>query len=162
MKTTELICARCGKQFTKRYNEYARQIRRGRHLERFFCSLACAGFDRDELSPFRYYINNCKRNSRKRGIEFNLTVEYIQRLWKHQKGICPYLRIEMFLDAVGHVRHTSPCSASLDRIDSNRGYIEGNVEWICLFVNLGKNGFSKEQIQNLLGLWQRSNAPHSQ
>lgn len=38
-------------------------------------------------------------------------------------------------------------SASLDRIDSDKGYTKDNVEWICLFVNLGKNEYSKEEVK---------------
>jgi len=35
--------------------------------------------------------------------------------------------------------------ASLDRIDSSIGYIEGNVEFVCLFINLSKNSFSRQE-----------------
>lgn len=30
------------------------------------------------------------------------------------------------------------CTASLDRIDSNEGYIEGNVQWVHKAINLMK------------------------
>jgi hypothetical protein len=40
--------------------------------------------------------------------------------------------------------------ASLDRIDSSKGYIEGNIEFVCLAINYAKNGFSKEETQNFI------------
>ena len=162
MKTIELTCARCGKQFSKELRAYNRQLEKGRAPNHFFCSVGCAGFDRDDLSPFRYYISNSRKNAKNKRFEFNLTVEYIKTLWQQQRGVCPYLGVQMHLDEVGHERHRSPNSASLDRIDPSKGYVEGNVEWVCLFVNLGKNGFTKVQVKDLLGQWQSSNAPHSQ
>jgi endogenous inhibitor of DNA gyrase (YacG/DUF329 family) len=162
VKTINLKCARCGKQFPKELKEYNRQVKFGRALNHFFCSYGCAGFDRDEWSPFRYYISNARKNAKSKRYAFNLTIEYLKNLWDKQKGICPYLGTQMYLDEVGYDRHRAANSASLDRIDSCEGYIEGNVEWVCLFVNLGKNGFTKQQVKDLLGQWQSSNAPHSQ
>lgn len=52
--------------------------------------------------------------------------------------------------AIGFSEH-SPYQASLDRIDSSKGYIEGNVEFVCLAVNYAKNGFSKEQMIEFFG-----------
>lgn len=40
--------------------------------------------------------------------------------------------------------------ASLDRIDSSKGYIEGNVEFVCSAINLAKNNFSKEAMVSFL------------
>jgi hypothetical protein len=36
-------------------------------------------------------------------------------------------------------------SASLDRIDSSLGYEEGNVQFICRFINLGKSSLSNTE-----------------
>lgn len=41
--------------------------------------------------------------------------------------------------------------ASLDRIDSNKGYIEGNVQFICMGLNFMKNNWPEEYfIKNLI------------
>lgn len=37
----------------------------------------------------------------------------------------------------------NPKAASLDRIDSKRGYTEGNVQWVHKSVNLAKNSLSE-------------------
>jgi hypothetical protein len=34
-------------------------------------------------------------------------------------------------------------TASLDRIDSSKGYIEGNVQWIHKHINKMKNNFNE-------------------
>lgn len=76
-----------------------------------------------------------------------LNLEFLKSLWEKQNGICPYTGLKMVLS--GQEKHT-PYSASLDRIDSSKGYIKGNVEFVCLFVNYGKNGFRQEQVKQFI------------
>ena len=57
----------------------------------------------------------------------------------------------MFLPKNDLKREKRPELCSLDRIDPNKGYIKGNVEFVCLFINLGKTNFSKEQVVSFLG-----------
>lgn len=163
MKKVKLVCENCGKEFERAAKEHKRNSAKGR---RVFCSLSCAAHanhqhlkqfsgnvdnlkprKQDELSPFRETL----RRVRARDKENNLTLEYLQNIWKQQKGICPYTGIEMGLPIAGKVRELSkPNTASLDRIDSSKGYIQGNVEFICLFINFGKNHWCKKEIVNFL------------
>jgi hypothetical protein len=39
--------------------------------------------------------------------------------------------------------------ASLDRIDSKKGYVEGNVHWVHKDVNMMKRNFTEEYFINL-------------
>ncbi len=41
---------------------------------------------------------------------------------------------------------------SIDRIDSSKGYVPGNVQLVCKFVNLGKSGHSQVEV---LGFFDR-------
>ena len=157
-KTIELHCARCGQSFSKELREYRRQISDGRKQDRFFCSLSCFGQDVDEFSPFRFVISTCKKNAKAKGLKFDLDLQYLKTLWEQQKGICPYLKRQMVLRPVSRLHDKLPEQASLDRIDSTKGYVKGNVEFICLFVNLGKNGFTKQQVLDLIA---RSNKSSS-
>lgn len=40
--------------------------------------------------------------------------------------------------------------ASLDRIDSSKGYIKGNVEFVCYAINLAKNSFTRDEMKEFL------------
>lgn len=105
---------------------------------------------RDEFSRFRYYVRQANLADRvARYGEPNLTVEYLSQLWQQQDGLCPYTGLPMSLPLTtkdNHIRADTPAKASLDRIDSTKGYVEGNVEFVCLGVNLAKKSFSKEQM----------------
>ena len=78
----------------------------------------------------------------------NLTPEYLKEVWDKQNGICPYTQIKMKLEKEGELN--KPHSASVDRIDSSKGYEVGNVEFVCYFVNLGKSNFSKSEVSKFL------------
>lgn len=36
-------------------------------------------------------------------------------------------------------------TASLDRIDSNKGYVVGNVQWVYKKINMMKQGYSQDE-----------------
>lgn len=103
----------------------------------------------DPLSPFRYFVRKIKDRCRRKNKKNGITASYLKSLWKSQKGICPYTNLKMTLPyhrVKGFRNKENPCRASLDRIDSSQGYVEGNVEFVCLAVNLAKNTFSKKRM----------------
>ena len=85
-------------------------------------------------------FKDIKRNAERRGIEFNLTIQYISELFDKQNGICALSGMEI---EFGRVR-TSGTTASLDRIDSTKGYIEGNVQWVHKLVNRMKMDITED------------------
>ncbi len=145
----QLECKECHIVFRKEKKEIERQTRLGKECK--FCSRKCSVIctrrpDADE--PFRFTIRQCKRSARLRNYQFNLDWEYLKELWNLQGGKCVYTGINLVLPDYRHI--SSPRKASIDRIDSSEGYIKGNVEWVSVFINLGKNGFSKLDIQEIL------------
>lgn len=79
-----------------------------------------------------------------------ITEEEIIILWKLQNGLCAISGMEMlsiFKD---------PQTISIDRIDSNIGYISGNVQLVCQWVNFAKNSFSNAVIVNVLQKFKQS------
>lgn len=95
-----------------------------------------------ENKGIQYHFSNIKWNAAKRGIDFydNLTQDYIFRLYKKQKGTCPVsvFKIQFASSIKDHRRGGT--TASLDRIDSLKGYSKDNVRWVHKDINrmLGK------------------------
>lgn len=167
-------CAYCGNEFQKLKSEYNRRVKN--KSAGFFCNLKCSGhyFDTkhlakyrkiyskniknyssnrlDEYSSLKYYLNKSLYRSKKKGVKSDLTLEYLKELWNKQDGICPYTGIKMELPrttADEHIKKT-PTKASLDQIIPSKGYIKGNVEFVCYSVNVAKNDFSKQQMINFI------------
>lgn len=165
------ICDNCSKEAQKPLSEYNRNIKLGR---KNFCCRKCACTyknilyknipteaqlqaqqniknycqnHKDEWTPFRYTL----RNARKRFKEFNLTLEYLKQLWEQQKGICPYTGLNLKLPTY-HSKINVWYRASLDRIDTNKGYIIGNVQFVSTPINFMKSTMSDLETKQYLKL----------
>ena len=72
-------------------------------------------------------------------------------VWEEQDGICPFTGWSMILPDNNHdgwVQGPNPRNASIDRIDNSKGYIQGNVRYICVMANYCRNGFSDEAVED--------------
>lgn len=82
------------------------------------------------------YWSQVKYNAGKRKFEFNITIEYAWKIFESQRGLCALSGIE-----ISHTKDsfTKKRTASLDRIDSSKGYIETNIQWVHKDINILKN-----------------------
>lgn len=92
----------------------------------------------------RTFFSTYRFGAIKRGIEFNITHEYAWELFKKQGGKCALTGWQLEMSA--EINHHNPAyaktTASLDRINNNVGYIEGNVQWLHKEINRFKNHYS--------------------
>ena len=94
------------------------------------------------------------RGAKKRSLEFNISVEYMKRLFLEQHQKCAYLKTELYLGCKSGDIYTN---ASIDRIDSSKGYIEGNVQWVHKKVNIMKQDMTNENFLELCRLIAEAN-----
>jgi len=80
-------------------------------------------------------LKTIKRNAEKRNLEFNLTGEYLSDLFILQNKKCALTGIELNLISTAIRTKYHLNTASLDRINNNKGYIEGNVRWVHKSIN---------------------------
>lgn len=81
------------------------------------------------------YWNKIKQGAVKRGLEFNITGEYIWNLFLYQGKKCAITGVDLTLSSGGSKDRRRYQTASLDRIDSSRGYTEENVQWVHKYIN---------------------------
>lgn len=137
----EWLCqCECGNQRWIQGNELM-------NLNRCFACHTCAGQSRKEaltlrngrvgeLTLSRY--SKIQRSANIRNIPFEVSMEYLWHLFESQKHICAITG--------NYIEHLK--NASLDRIDSTRGYIEGNVQWVTYQANVSKHTMSMGQLYN--------------
>lgn len=78
------------------------------------------------------YINQVKYNAKIRNIEYNVSTEYLVQLYIIQNKKCILSGLDL---CFGRKYMKELQTASLDRIDSSKGYIEGNLQWTHKDVN---------------------------
>lgn len=87
-------------------------------------------------------LTQIKNSASRRGLEYSVTPVYLWQIWEAQKGLCAYTGLKIF-----HGK-----DASLDRIDSTQGYIEGNVQWIAWKINRMKLNIPHKEFIELCSL----------
>lgn len=87
--------------------------------------------------------NGAKSRATKKGLDFNLTDEYLETLYIGTQGFCPMTGIVMEWEA-GTRAERNLNSVSLDRIDNSKGYVKGNVRLVSTWYNNARNHSSDE------------------
>jgi isocitrate lyase len=94
-------------------------------------SCGCKRKSRYEEIPGSYF-GAMKQRVRAKKLEYNISPEYMWDLYLSQNKKCALTGMDIGFDP--DYRHGKQ-SASLDRIDSARGYIVGNVRWVHKKIN---------------------------
>jgi hypothetical protein len=90
-------------------------------------------------------VSTSKSKSRSRGFtDYEVTAEYLIDLWQRQEGRCAISGVVLTHHNDGS--GAKDFNASIDRIDSQQGYIPGNVQLVALRVNLLKQSLSNDML----------------
>jgi len=164
-------CETCDKEFEREKGEINRSRKLGRKI---YCSSKCSGKGnahhlgehlgkgrpenllqnndlsrRDEYTEFKWFMRGIKRRRKQRQKEYDVDLLYLKQVWNEQKGICPLTgwKLELPKDSTNWKNEENKMyRSSLDRIDSNKGYIKGNVRYISVIANYCKNAFTDDEV----------------
>src|ERR1035437_203970 len=84
-----------------------------------------------------------RKTAQTKGYAFDLSCLYLWRLYRQQGGLCALSGLPITIRKMSQSRRDSLTSASLDRIDPKRGYLKGNVQWVCLVLNYMKRDLTQ-------------------
>ena len=88
-----------------------------------------------------------KRNAKIRNHKLDVTISQAWELFLTQNKKCALSGVEL-----NFAKRKEPLerltTASLDRIDSSKGYIAGNIQWVHVDINYMKQAFSQELFLN--------------
>lgn len=87
------------------------------------------------------YFSRLKVHAKDKNREFSITKKYVWDKFVEQKRKCALSGVEITFPKVCDCRVMQ--TASLDRIDSSKGYIAGNVQWIHKDLNKIKSDFAE-------------------
>jgi hypothetical protein len=95
----------------------------------------------------RNYWYQMLNSAKLRNLTFELTIEYLYDLFLKQNRKCKISGIDIKFRKLGEPKDFT--TASLDRIDSSKPYIENNVQWLHKRVNVMKSNLSDEEFINI-------------
>ena len=111
---------------------------------------------RTKERDFKSYLNNSllrirlidlKKNKsvHTKGHEYNIDINYVMSILSQQQFHCalaPKIKL---------AHQSGLCnSASIDRIDSSKGHVKGNIQIICQFFNLGKGNKPNDMVKDFI------------
>lgn len=80
-------------------------------------------------------LRQTSKRAKKTGMDFNITLEDIKKLWDKNGNKCALTGIYFEEIQKAYIKK-QPYIPSLDRINSQKGYIRGNVRIVCCAVNI--------------------------
>lgn len=96
------------------------------------------------------HINKCVHRAKQGNKEFIVNKEDLDNLLKKQNFKC-------VLSGLPIISTTECVTASLDRIDSSRGYTKDNIQWVHKSINIAKNSLSQSDFIYLCHLVAENN-----
>ena len=79
--------------------------------------------------------------------------EYIWRLWQKQKGLCAYSgkHMSVWPNKNGDKQSKNPDIMTIDRKNSDKGYVKRNIVLCCWRANQIKSKYSLNEIKKYFG-----------
>lgn len=155
-------CANCGKEFR------IKSIHKKKYKGPFCCSRECRGnyirevYKGNSNPNFKYEneiqkllsrrTSDIKRRCQEKGIEFNLSENYLYDLYISQNGLCAYSGIPL-KPATTNFKNRGQADldvVSVDRIIPEIGYTEGNLKLCCSAINKLKGNADPEELQSFI------------
>lgn len=133
-------CPSCNEE-----QSYARRTYARASLEQGKDCKSCANRKTDNSHRGLYneirvsWFERFKLSAELRGLEWSLTIEDVYSLWVRQSRACAMTGLPIGWADVG-ANHT----ASIDRINNEKGYMPDNIQLVHKDVNMMRGAFSKE------------------
>jgi hypothetical protein len=180
-----LVGASFGRWKVERYAEtvtYRYPDRRGCQKNYWYCRCECGGlFKVDEPNLHNGKSNGCRQcadrdrwgkaraanipswvwhnilaRCKTAGEECAVTPQYLFGVLKDQNWKCALTGVEIGFAPCNRLKNQT--TASVDRIDSSKGYVEGNIWWVHKRINSMKNDYSVDEFVE----WCKMVVEHSQ
>jgi hypothetical protein len=99
-----------------------------------------------------HVLRSCKgydgKNNKRQPVDINIDIKYLWELFQEQNGKCKLTGLDIILPKTGK----DICTASVDRIDSSKGYVKGNIQWVHQHINRMKNTFEQQHFIDMCKL----------
>jgi len=145
-KLVECKCENCGKNFIATFHN----VYRGNYK-----SCGCLQHATSINNPKwmghgeigKTFFIRLRHGAEARNLEFKIKIEDIWELFLKQNRKCALSGESLTLPKTAS---DSESNASLDRIDANKGYIKGNLQWVTKEINIMKQKMNNEYFLKLI------------
>lgn len=153
---TTLICTGCKQEFPKTEEYFQPQYKRvfpNGYIPFLRYCKKCKNkqsFDGRKNSLRWYMCTLCagtRGRAKKKKFDHNITPDFLIKLLERQNNKCAITGITLTRTLLGRNEHV-PTNLSLDRINSDIGYIQDNVQFVSNWANAAKSNLTKDDFIN--------------
>lgn len=126
------VCKPCASKNTHEYylkNSSSIKRRVSKYNESYFPK-----YNKNVISRLKSLCTKARNRTK----EFNIIDQDLFDLWEKQNGQCAYTKLPLLATA------NQFNTLSLDRVDSNKGYVVGNIQLVCTAINKMKQEYAEE------------------
>jgi len=108
------------------------------------------------------FFKKIQSNSIKRGLSFDLDIDYLWDLFLKQNKKCALTKVDINIvnATISYNYHLN--TASLDRIDSSKGYEKDNIRWVHKAINHIKSDIDDNDLIYLCHLITKTNPTYTE
>lgn len=88
------------------------------------------------------YWSSIVRHAKERKIRVSISIQDAWKQYESQSGTCPLSGERLYFS---NTSNSYDGTASLDRIDSSKGYVSGNIQWVHKTVNNMKQALPEKE-----------------
>lgn len=103
----------------------------------------------DPTRELKAVLNRTRRSARSRNLAIEIDLEFLQSLWDARQGHCSVSGLAFSDEPSEGAFVKTPFAPSLDRIDSAKGYVRGNVRLVCMAANFALNQWGDDVLRRL-------------
>lgn len=97
--------------------------------------------------------NRWKANAKSRNYPFEVTIEYLQIVLESQNYKCALTESNLLCPKTYNEKRemtSNPYLLSLDRIENDLGYKEGNVQFVCVWANKARGSYDNDVFKSII------------
>lgn len=102
-------------------------------------------------NPYKILLQSARHRCRKSNLKFDLDEDYLRSL---PIAVCPIMGYKL-LPLENGKGYSTVDKPTLDRKDSSKGYVRGNVHFISWKANACKSNLTIDQVKSLLSYMER-------
>src|ERR1035441_4182702 len=155
-------CPKCGKELkhTSSDSQYSADYRMRKADESKKLCLSCfnsrpqaVGVRSPNWKGFGNISNTIfskfKNGAEERELPFSITIQDMDAQWNSQNGKCAYTGEQLVGNVKNYMHNKKMMTASLDRIDSSKGYTKDNIQWVLKDINMMKQQLKENKFLGL-------------
>lgn len=95
------------------------------------------------------YLCVLRSRAKNKNLEFNITGKYLWSLFIRQNKKCALSGLDISFPPAWGAKSKTQITASLDRVDSAKGYVKGNLQWVHKTINSMKMDMTDQEFIKL-------------